>query len=344
MAQDRTTSAALPTPERLFKMLWGFATPVLIENALHLGVFNALNNHPGKTLQELSREMNVGEREARALLNALAGLQLLFKENDRYSLTPESRAFLVSETPVSFVPYSHMVFNRLLPGWLNLSRVMREGRPEVPANRETTGVAFFSEMVESLFVPNSLPARALAESLDVANTGDTVRVLDIAAGSGVWSIPMAQASPRVQVTAVDWEPMLKTTQAFASRFEVADQYRFVGGDLDEADFGEGYQVAVLGHIVHSEGEVRSRALLEKVYQALAPGGVVVIADLILNEERTGPPFSLFLAMTMVIFTEQGDIFTFGEMTDWLTACGFTDVRLLEVPAPSPLVLATKPKT
>src|SRR5205823_1043448 len=89
-------------------------------------------------------------------------------------------------------------------------------------------------------------------------------------------------------------------------------------------------VATLGHILHSEGEKRSRELLRKVFAALAPGGTVVIAEMVPNDERTGPPFALFFALNMLVHTDTGDTFTFAEMKSWLEQTGFTkrDGRLV----------------
>jgi hypothetical protein len=144
------------------------------------------------------------------------------------------------------------------PGWLHLTEAVRTGRPVVAANEEATGSPFFQNFVESLFGTNYLAARALGEHLAISAATETVRVLDLAAGSGVWSIALAQQSPRVEVTAVDWVGVLPTTQQVVDRHGLTPRYRFVAGDLLEADFGTGHDVALLGHILHSEGEARSR--------------------------------------------------------------------------------------
>jgi hypothetical protein len=116
----------------------------------------------------------------------------------------------------------------------------------------------------------------------------------------------------------------------------------VAGDLLEADFGTGHQVATIGHILHSEGRDRSRQLLRKTFAALAPGGTIVISEYMPNEGRTGPPTPLIFAVNMLVHTEAGDTFTFAEMAGWLGEAGFVKLRLLDAPAPSPLVLATRP--
>ncbi|HZK81769.1 MAG TPA: methyltransferase, partial [Humisphaera sp.] len=128
----------------------------------------------------------------------------------------------------------------------------------------------------------------------------------------------------------------------AQKHGVGDRFRYVQGDLHEADFGKGHAIATLGHILHSEGEARSRSLLKKVFAALAPGGVIAIAEFVADEARSGPPGPLIFAINMLVNTDEGDTFTFSEMSGWLREAGFTNVRALQTPAPWPLILADKP--
>ena len=167
-------------------------------------------------------------------------------------------------------------------------------------------------------------------------------VLDIGAGSGVWGIALAKQSPRVRIHAVDWPEVLKVTRRVAAKHGVAKRLTTASGDFFEADFGKGHRVATIGHILHSEGRERSRRLLKKVFDALAPGGTVAIQEFMVDEDRSGPPNSLFFAVNMLVNTEAGDAFTFGEMSQWLRQAGFKNRRLLGVPSVSPLILADKP--
>jgi ubiquinone/menaquinone biosynthesis C-methylase UbiE len=168
-----------------------------------------------------------------------------------------------------------------------------------------------------------------------------VRVLDLGAGSGVWSIALAQSSPRVQVTAVDWPGVLPITKKTADRFGVGDRYTMIPGDLGKVDFGKDYNVITIGHILHSEGAELSKKLLRKCFDALAPGGTIAIQEFLVNAERTGPPMSLIFAVNMLVNTDNGDTWSFEEISGWLKEAGFTNPRLLESPGPSPLILATK---
>jgi 2-polyprenyl-3-methyl-5-hydroxy-6-metoxy-1,4-benzoquinol methylase len=226
---------------------------------------------------------------------------------------------------------------QLIPKWLHLNEIVKTGKPAQAVNQEEAGGEFFQKLVTEIF-PLSYPAATtLSRHLTSAK-----RVLDLAAGSGVWGIAMAQGSKDVTVTAVDWPEVIPTTQKIAARFGVADRFSFVTGDLGEADFGAGHDVATLGHILHSEGRERSEALIRKTFQALAPGGTIAIAEFLVNPERTGPVGSLLFAVNMLVNTDTGDTYSFEEISTWLKAAGFQDARTLDAPGPSPLVLATKP--
>lgn len=328
------------SPERIMQVAWGYAIPLILEAAVKNRVFDALDSGP-KTLAEVSEATGASPRGLRAIMNALVGFNFLARAGEAYALTPESAAFLVSGKPGYLGGFLRHTSTQLIPRWLRLHDVVRTGHPEHGVNEEEHGAEFFRAFVEDLF-PLSYPcARVLVEHLGVEGAG-SYKVLDIAAGSGAWSIAAAQQSRDVRVTVVDWPTVIPVAQRVTARFGVGEQYRYIAGDILEAEYGAGYNLAILGHILHSEGPERSRVLLQRVFDALAPGGTIAIGEWLPNEERTGPPNALLFAVNMLVATQEGDTFTFGEISGWLREAGFTDARLLEVPGPSPLVLATKP--
>jgi ubiquinone/menaquinone biosynthesis C-methylase UbiE len=323
------------------QMAWGYGPPLILEAAIRHGVFDLLDKGP-LTVAEVATRSGASQRGLRGIMNALVGIGLLAKEGGvRYALTPESAAFLVSTKPTFAGAILKHVSRQLMPKWLELTEIVRTGGPARVVNQETEGAAFFAEFVEDIF-PMSYPAaQALAKELKLSGSSSPVNVLDIASGSGVWGIALAQASPNVTVTAADWPAVLPVTRRVAEKHGVARQFRFAEGDINSARFGTGFHVATLGHILHSEGEPRSRALLKRVHEALAPGGTIAIAEFVPTDDRTGPPQALIFAVNMLVNTEHGDTFTFAEMSQWLTEAGFTDVRQLPAPGPSPLILAKK---
>ena len=320
---------------------WGYTSTLIVQAAVEHRIFDLIHVVP-RTAEELTVLSGTSPRGMQALLGGLIALELIVKSDDKYSLTPESATFLASSSPASLSAFFHHAGRQLIPTWLGLPDAVRTGRPKEHVNIQEQGSAFFAEFVESLF-PLSFPAaNGLGAHLGVPGAKTPISVLDLGAGSGVWGIALAKQSPQVTVRAVDWPKVLETTQKVARRFGVADRLTPAPGDLLEADFGSGHQIATIGHILHSEGVERSRQLLKRTFDALAPGGTVAIQEFLLNDDRQGPPQSLIFAVNMLVNTDEGDAFSFAEIAGWLKEAGFVNPRLLPGPGVSPLVLADKP--
>lgn len=323
------------------QMAWGYSVPLIIASAVKHGVFDALDRAP-KTVKQLAKETGASERGLTSILNALVGVELLTRRGGRYALAPESAAFLVSGKPGCLGGLFYHMTRDLIPKWLQLEDVVRTGKPARAVNSEPDGSEFFAGFVESIF-PMSYPAaRALGEHLEISQSKKPVNVLDLAAGSGVWGIALAQQSPHVRLTAVDWPDVLKVTEQVINRHGMLDRSTMLPGDLLKVNFGNHHHIATLGHILHSEGRARSQRLLKKTFKALSPGGTIAIGEFLVNHDRMGPPASLLFAVNMLVNTHAGDTFSFREISGWLRGAGFKKPRLLEAPGPSPLVLATKP--
>ncbi len=338
-----TTAVSAPvTPERIMQFTWGFIPPLVLEAAIRHRVFDFLDEGP-KTISEMREKTGASERGLTAIMNALVGLNFLGKDGQgKYSLTPESAAFLVSTKPGFHGGIIRHCSDQIIPKMLHLNEIVMSGEPVEAVNQEGPGSDFFAQFVNDIF-PTSYPAaQALSRHLLANAEGQSARVLDLAAGSGVWGIAIAQGSEQVRVTAVDWPNVIPVTTRTVARFGLAGRFSFVGGDLLQADFGKDHTVATLGHILHSEGRENSRALLTKTFHALAPGGTIAIAEFLVNADRTGPVNGLFFAVNMLVNTDKGDTYSLEEIGSWLKDAGFVNTRTLEAPGPSPLVLATKP--
>jgi ubiquinone/menaquinone biosynthesis C-methylase UbiE len=337
-----TTSVTAPvTPERIMQFAWGYVPPLVLEAAVHHRIFDLLDGGP-KTISQVQKETGASERGLTAVMNALVGMDFLAKDKQgMFSLTPESAAFLVSTKPSFQGGFIRHGSEQLIPKWLHLNKIVATGQPAASVNQEGPGSDFFQRFVDDIF-PLSYPAaQTLSRHLSANGSAAPVRVLDLAAGSGVWGIAQAQGSEQVSVTAVDWPDVIPITRKTVGKFGLTERYSFIAGDLLQVDFGTGHTVATLGHILHSEGRERSRELLKKTFQALAPGGTIAVAEFLVNADRSGPLNGLFFALNMLVNTDSGDTYSFEEISGWLTDAGFTHPRTLESPGPSPLILATK---
>ena len=334
--------SAPATPERILQMAWGYAPPLILEAAIKHHVFDVLDAGP-MSLSQVSSATGASARGLAAIMDALVGLNFLAKDAEAiYSLTPESAAFLVTTKPSFQGGLIRHTSEHLLPKWLHLNQIVATGRPDAAVNQQSVGSEFFHAFVNDIF-PMSYPAASvLANHLELASRADRFSVLDLGAGSGVWGIAQAQAGPMVQVTAVDWPGVLDITRANVARFGLAERFTFVAGDLLDADFGAGHNLVTIGHILHSEGVERSKALLKKSFAALASGGTISIAEFLVNPERTGPVRGLFFAVNMLVNTDTGGTYSFEEIGAWLGEVGFVNMRQIDSPGPSPLILASKP--
>lgn len=332
------------TPERLMQFAFAYAPPLIIEAAIRHRIFDVLDEG-AKTIEQLSQATGASMRGLRILLNVLVSLEFLDKDADqKYTLTPESATFLVSTKPSFYGGLFRHISHQLLPKWLELTEIVRTGKPSTAINNETAGADFFQQFVNDIF-PLSYPAaRVLADVLSIADAQSPLRVLDLAAGSGVWGITIAQQSPQVRVTALDWAGVIPVAQQNVERFGLRDRFEFLAGDLLATDFGIGYHLAILGQILHSEGETRSRQLLHQVFEALAPSGTIAIAEWLVNDNHTQPLGATIFAVNMLVNSEAGDTFSFAQISSWLTQAGFINARTVDAPGPSPLILATKPQS
>jgi len=322
---------------------FAFAPPLMIETAIRHGIFDILDKG-AKTPEELCSETGTLPRGLRVVLNALVGLDLLSKDKlGFYALTHESARFLVSGKPTFHGAFFLLTSEPMLSQWVKLHEIVRSGQPARHINREQDGVAFFLRFVEDIFPIHYPAAEQLGRSLGVANATAPLSVLDLAAGSGVWSIALAQQSPHVCVTAVDWPGVIPVTRKVAVRHGLAERFDFVEGDLLETDFGHGHAIATAGHILHSEGEQRSRVLLKKAFDSLVPGGTIAIAEILVDTDRKAALPALIFAVNMLVNSDHGDTFSFEEIRTWLHDAGFHQVRTIEAPGLAPLlILATKP--
>lgn len=326
-------------PEQLLQMSFSYAPSSILSAGVQLGIFSHIAEG-NQTVAEISRAAGASERGTEMLLDALVSLQLLGKNSQQYELTPLSAEFLVRTRPNYLGEMMQTV--RSFQAWNDLAEIVRTGQPPQKIEAKEAAEDFFPALVRGLHVINTQPARRTAEILGAGTTHKGMSVIDVACGSGIWGIAVAEADKEARVTAQDFPGLFETTRHYLQRHNVEDRYDFLPGDLKEVDFGESrYDLALLGNIVHSEGEASSRELFKRLYRALKPGGRIVVIDMIPNDERTGPPFALIFALNMLINTEKGGTYTLEEYTRWLNDAGFKRVETADIQSHSPLIIAYK---
>lgn len=329
-----------PTLRQLTEDLWAARRTQVLIAGIELALFThiAQGSHtPG----EITQAAGASRRGTVRLLDALVGMGYLTKRGSRYGLKPVAREFLVRGRD-SYRGDGVEVIKRHWPHWAQLARAVRTGRPVVSVDTEKRGRDFFPKLVKGIFATSFAGGQAAVRALS-RNARRRIRwILDVAAGSGAWSIPFAQAMPQARVVALDFPAVARITRQYARRYGVAKQYEYLEGNLRQVDLGrQRYDLVILGNIVHSEGASWGRVLLRRSQRALRDGGLLLIAEILPNDTRTGPAIPLLFSLNMLLHSQEGDVFTLREYRRWLRAAGFRNVRTTPAPTLSPLIWATK---
>lgn len=260
---------------------------------------------------------------------------------NRYALAPESEAYLVRGKE-SYLGSFLDVFKGNLADWTKLAESVRTGRPARPIVGQGDFEEYFPPLIRALHVSNLPAARNLAHKLGVGSRWRGLKILDVGAGSGVWSIAALEEDPSSTAVALDFPKILAITREYAAKAGVTDRLTFLEGSMHEARFEEGeYDLVILGNICHSEGEAATRTFLKGLEPALRPGGKVAVIDMIPNEDRTGPAFPVLFALQMLLHSPEGSTFTQTDYTRWFEEAGFKKVDAVDIRSHSPAIIASK---
>ncbi len=195
----------------------------------------------------------------------------------------------------------------------------------------------FAENMAPMTGPLKGPLAAVALE---GNTGP-VRVLDIAAGHGLYGIEVAKQNSQAQITGLDWAAVLKVALRNAEKAGVKDRYTMLPGSAFDVDFGGPYDVVLLTNFLHHFDKPTNVKLLKKVRAALKPGGRAATLEFVPNEDRVSPPMSAAFAMTMLTSTADGDAYTLGELSAMYAEAGFKGAKAHSIPAiPQTIVVGT----
>jgi SAM-dependent methyltransferase len=336
-----TANDMMPTPDAFFDMAFAFERTAALKAAVALDLFTAVGEGTS-TAGPLAERCGATERGVRILCDFLTINGLLTKIGDRYQLTPSSAVFLVKTSPMylggtlAFLASREIVSNfDGLTETIRRGAVAREGNT-VSGEEQELWVNFARAMVP-MMVPSAM---GIADVLQIASAGPQ-RVLDIAAGHGIFGIMLAQRNPQVEVVAVDWLGVLAVATDNAKKMGVADRHKTQPGDAFKVDYGTGYDIALITNFLHHFDVPTCTSLLRKVAQSLKPGGRAVILEFVPNEDRISPPIPAAFSMMMLAGTPSGDAYTFAQLRGMAEDAGFKAVSAHALMTPETVVVATK---
>jgi hypothetical protein len=338
--QDSTAPTAPLTPGIVFENLNAFVKTAALKAAIELDIFRAIGQ--GKhDLASIARHASASERGTRILCDFLVISGCLQKVDGRYLHTPSSAAFLDPSSPHSLASIvGFLAHPDLIRSYDNLAEIVRKGRTALPGEGtvepDNPVWVQFAESMGPMMGPMAGPLGKVV--LD--GRSGPMKVLDIAAGHGLFGIEVAKQNPKALVTGLDWAPVLRVALDNAKKAGVQDRYDMLPGSAFEVDFGGPYDVILLTNFLHHFDVDTCVSLLKKVHRSLKPGGRAATLEFVPNDDRVTPPQAAAFSMTMLATTVSGDAYTFRELADMHSRAGFKNSTAHPIPmSPHTIVLA-----
>lgn len=333
-----------PSPERIFVTVQAYHNAFVLRAGIELDIFTAIarGNH---SAADIARATNSAERGIRILCDALTVMGFLVKTGNSYGLTPDSAFFLDQRSPA----YLGKAFNFLMgadqmENFSNLTESFRNGGRKTEHHGGAPDDPMWVDFARGMVPLMTPPAQAIAQYLRPSLASKAApKVLDIAAGHGIFGITVAKHCPGSQICAVDWSNVLEVAHENAQAHGVADRHRRIPGSAFAVDFGAGYDAVLLTNFLHHFDVPTSEALLKKIWKSMNAGAQLVILEFVPNDDRVSPPPAALFSVTMLAATPKGDAYTFAELEKMCASAGFVGARLIPLEAmPQSLVVAQKP--
>lgn len=314
-----------PTPERFFNAMNAHQQTEAMKTAIELDIFTVIaegNIAPAA----IAQHCKAAERGVRILCDFLTIHGFLTKENGKYGLAPDAAAFLNRHSPAYLAGATEFLLTaRIRRGHERLTEAVRRGGTALGLGSLEPENPDWVEFARSMKPLMTYPAEVMAAEL--RKSGEARKVLDVAAGHGVFGIAVARQNPSAHVYAADWRNVLEVAQENARAAGIAERHHLIPGDAFETEFGTGYDLVLITNFLHHFDIPTCTKFLRKVHAALAPGGRAAIVDLVPNADRISPPTAAAFSMMMLAMTPSGDAFTLAEYEQMARDAGFTRIEM-----------------
>jgi SAM-dependent methyltransferase len=316
---------------------WGYRPAIILLTANRLRIFDSLAAEPSAAPQ-LAGRLGLNERALTILLDALAALGLLQKRGDRFLVGKEVRDALVTGGKRFQGNILDHRYN-LLRRWIDLPRVVEEGGPaRIMRSKRTPGE--WREFILGMVDVAGTSADAFLEALDLSGRS---RLLDLGGGPGTYAIALCRRYPDLHAVVFDLPETVPIAKEQIEHYDLTGRIETTAGDYLADPLGEGYDAVLVSNIVHSIPFDEIVRLLEKARSAMIPGGLAVVRDFHLDENRTRPLESALFAVNMLVSTDGGNCYTPKEMKEALRLAGFVRIRMKSISPLSSLYLGSRPK-
>ena len=318
-----TSAAQQPSPTLFFQTINAHQRTEALKAAIELEVFTAIGEG-NATEAEIAKRCQTSEKGMRVLCDFLTTMEMLTKQGDRYGLTLDSSVFLDKRSPAYLGGATEFLCSPMLTeGFKRMTDAVRKGGTAIDGEgtigpEHPIWVNFARGMAGLM----AMPAQLMAKLVD-PNADRKLKILDIAAGHGLFGISFATQNKQAEVTAVDWKAVLEVAKENAQKAGVAERYSTIEGSAFDVEFGSGYDLVLLTNFLHHFDRETCETLLRKVRAALADGGRAVTLEFVPNDDRVTPPEVAGFSLVMLVGTPAGDAYTFREFEQMFANAGFS---------------------
>ncbi|HYJ87617.1 MAG TPA: class I SAM-dependent methyltransferase [Pyrinomonadaceae bacterium] len=326
-----SSPAQQPSPQLFFQTVNAYQRTEALKAAIELEVFTAIGEG-NATAADIAKRCGASERGTRILCDFLCIIGFLSKEGNQYSLTQDSAIFLDKRSPAYLGgAIEFMATEKLTDNFRSFADVVRkggsldeEGGTVAPDN--PIWVKFAHAMAPLM----AMPAQLMAKLVD-PSANQKLKILDIAAGHGLFGLAFAKNNQQAEVVALDWPKVLEVAKDNAQKAEVSDRYSTMEGSAFDVEFGSGYDLILLTNFLHHFDPPTCETLLKKVHDALADGGRAVTLEFVPNEDRISPPDAAAFSVMMLGSTPSGDAYTFSELEQMFRNAGYSSSENHDLP-------------
>ena len=329
-------------PQLIWQIMTGFQHSAALKAAVEIELFTKIAEG-NKTSEILAEACGAAERGVRILADSLTVIGLLKKDAGEYSLTDVSATFLDKHSQAYL---GSMVDFILSPaqkrGFEDLTASVLRGGSAVTGEASLDPESPMWVTFAHAMAPMMMPAAQMMTEHIGADRDKKIKVLDIAAGHGIFGIMVAKAFPNAEIYALDWQNVLTVASENAAKFGVAGRHHLIPGSAFETDLGEGYDVVLVTNFLHHFDAETCTDFMSKVNRSLNDDGRALTLEFIPNDDRVSPPSEALFSLVMLAATPAGDAYTFAELRQIMENAGFTRNRHIQlVPLPQHLVVSEK---
>jgi O-methyltransferase domain/Dimerisation domain len=330
-------------PDRIVRLGLAFREAKALLSATELGVFTALAEGP-LDWQALAEQVGIDERGARDFFDALVALGMLERDNNRsYTNTPETDLYLDRRKP-TYVGGELEHFNAYVyPHWNLLTPALRTGKPQSGAR----AIGHYSALYADHAALETLAKGMTGGSLPVATVlaakfpwQEYQTVIDVGTAQGCLPVQIGHAHRHITGGGFDLPAMKPHFESYVREHGLSDRLRFFPGDFLQ-DRLPGADVLVFGRILHNWDLMTKKMLLKNAYEALSAGGVLIVYERLIDDDRRANASALLASLNMLIMTAGGFDFTSADCIAWMREAGFRDMRVEPLTSAQSMVVGIK---